>query len=276
MNRQIWDAAETKAAAERGHGAHDALPRARGASLWCANAQVWNADEWETPPRLRRAPNPSTCLVLVVASVDKRRNWWKALQKTARVVECPHPSDAKLPEWIKQLAGEAALKLDPGVVQSLILRVGPDLQLLWREILKLQAYAGEDGRVAVDDVETLVGRAGAPRFSSSATRWASASSASRYRALKRLLQLGEPPVLLLYMIVRHFRILWKAREVRDAGVRASGEAAAKIGVPPFVAKKALDQAARWSREEFERVFMRLALADLSLKSGGGRRCWTSW
>jgi DNA polymerase-3 subunit delta len=186
------------------------------------------------------------------------------------VVECPHPSDAKLPEWIKQLADEAALKLDPGVVQSLILRVGPDLQLLWREILKLQAYAGEDRRVAVDDVETLVGESRGTTVFVLCDALGERKLGLALQALKRLLQLGEPPVLLLYMIVRHFRILWKAHELAGEGSRAApGAAAQRLGVPPFAVKRSTDQARNWDDKTLEDAFLRFIRADIELKSGGG-------
>lgn len=269
MNRQLVDAAET-APADVINSART-LPFLGTRRLIIVRAvHKWTVEQWEKVTAYADAPNPSTCLALTTEKVDKRRAWWKAIKKTARIVDCPKPADAELGRWVRTMGQEAGVEIDGRVAQSLTLRVGPDLQLLWREIKKLQAYAGEDGRVSARDVEELVGEYRGTTVFVLCDALGEQELARAMGALRKLLQLGEPPVKLVFMIARHFRILWRARELGEAtgGNVAPGKAASTLGLPPFVAKKALDQARRWPTPRLEKTFRQLLHADLELKSGG--------
>jgi DNA polymerase-3 subunit delta len=167
------------------------------------------------------------------------------------------------------MAADAGLHLGARVSQSLVLRVGPDLQHLWREILKLQAYAGDDGRVSVDDVEALVGESRGASVFTFCDGLGERNLKKSMESLIKLLDLGEAPLKLLFMITRHFRILWKAWELREVNERVNpGQAAKVLGCPPFVAKRALEQARRWNEAELQAALALFMEADLQLKSGG--------
>jgi DNA polymerase-3 subunit delta len=268
MNRQTFDAADT----EPGTVVSSArtLPfLADKRLLVVKNAAAWKVEQWDSILAYAEKPNPSTALVLISDTVDKRRVWFKALKKSATVIECSHPADAGLSRWVNEMASDAGLRLGSRVSQSLVLRVGPDLQLLWREILKLQAYAGEDGHVTVDDVETLVGESRGASVFTFCDGLGERDLKKSMGALIKLLDLGEAPLKLLFMIARHFRILWKAWELNDGGRVNPGQAAKALGCPPFVAKRALDQARRWREPELQNALGLFMDADLQLKSGGG-------
>lgn len=269
MNRQLFDASDTDPSAVI--SASRTMPFMAEKRLHIVkNAELWKADQWDQLLAYAENPNPSTSLVLIAEAVDKRRVWFKGLKKSARIVECSHPADAGLPRWISQMASEAGLHLGARVSQSLILRVGPDLQLLWREILKLQAYAGADGRVSVEDVETLVGESRGASVFTFCDGLGERNLKKAMESLIKLLDLGEAPLKLLFMITRHFRILWKAWELNDTSERVNpGQAAKVLGCPPFAAKRALEQARRWKEAELQGALALFMEADLQLKSGGG-------
>lgn len=266
MNRQVIDAGE-KSAAYVINSART-LPFMAGKKLLIIrNAAAWKTADWDQLAAYAEKPNPSTSLVIIAESPDKRRSAWKALQKTARLVDCPRPSDADLYKWASEMARDAGLKISPAVARALVTLVGPDLQLLWREIQKLKAYAGENAAVDEDDVKKLVGETRATNVFALCDALGEKKLKGALTALRKLLELGEPPVVLLYMIARHFRILWKALELIETGrVR---ESASLLGVPPFVARKAVGQAEKWTGEEMEKAFERFLMTDIALKSGQG-------
>jgi DNA polymerase-3 subunit delta len=240
-----------------------------GKLLIVKNAGNFSASQWESFTRYLEHPNPSTTLVFVIEKVDKRLGFFKTLKKFSREVECKPPADSELPGWASRMAKDAGLNLDPRVAQSLVMRVGNDLQLLWREILKLHAFAG-DKRLTVEDVEQLVGEARGTTVFALTDAVGVKDLKGTMTALRKLLELGEPPVLLLYMLARNFRLLAKARQLKDEGGNLSpGALAAKMGAAPFVARKAMEQAANWPKEKIEKAFRALLLADVELKSGGG-------
>lgn len=234
------------------------------------SADRWSADQWKVLLPYLESPSPTTCLVFLAAALDKRLASTKALLRTARVVECPRPRERDLPGWARRLAEEAGLRVDGRVLEALQLRVGPDLQLLSREIEKLRVFAGEGGRVTARDVEALVGETRTTTVFAFCDALGKRELPGALGGLRRLVQLGEPAQKLLFMVARHFRHLWIGRELLDAGRGPDPRAAASaMGVQPFAAERALEQAAKWQRHELREVFRRLVRADLALKSGGG-------
>ncbi len=270
LGRELFTAPAATAASVR--SAAETLPLLGGRKLVVVrDAHRWSADQWKPLLPYLASPNPSTCLVLVAEKIDRRLKAGKAVLAAAEVVRCDRPRDAELAGWVRRLAEEQGLRLDPRVVQSLVLRVGPDLQLLAQEVDKLRSFAGDGGAVTLDDVEALVGESRATTVFALCDALGERNMDKAVGALRRLLALGEPPVRLLYMIARHFRHLRAARDLADGPGRVGPKQAAKaLGVPPFVAANALKQAGNWSRDDLNGVLLRLVRADLALKSGGGR------
>lgn len=270
LNREAFEAPDATSAAVR--NAAETLPFFGDRKLVIVrDAHRWNADQWKKLAPYLESPNPSTCLVLIAEKVDRRLAAGKLLVKSAQVIECQRPRDGELGRWARQMAEERGLKLDPRVAQALVLRVGPDLQLLSQEIEKLRTFAGEDGKVAPEDLEALVGESRGTTVFALCDALGTRDLPRALGALRRLLALGEPPVRLLYMIARHFRHLRIARDLQERPGRVDQKEAAKImGVHPFVAANALKQAAGWEGKDLGTVLGRLVAADLSLKTGGGR------
>jgi len=234
------------------------------------SAERWPADEWKVLLPYLESPNPTTCLVLVAGQLDKRLSATKALLKAAQVVECGRPKERDLPGWARRLTQETGLRVDARILDALVLRVGPDLQLLAREVEKLRIFAGEGGRVDLEDVEALVGETRATTVFAFCDALGSRDLAKALTGLRKLLHLGEPAPRLLFMVVRHFRHLWVGRELLDRGGRPDPRAAASaMGVPPFAAENVLRQARGWEEAELREGFGWFVRADLALKSGAG-------
>jgi DNA polymerase-3 subunit delta len=89
------------------------------------------------------------------------------------------------------------------------------------------------------------------------------------RSLGRLLGDGEAPLLVLAMIARHFRQLWKVRELLEnrTPVQEIGRIA---GINPYFLQGIVAQARNYSVAELRRLFARIFEIDGALKSGGGK------
>lgn len=233
-------------------------------------ADQWPADAWQRLTPYLEAPNPSTCLVFVAQTLDRRTRTGKLLEKVARVVECRRPAERDLSSWAEEMAKEAGVRLAPRLIRALVLRVGPDLQLLWQEVQKLRAFAGEGGKLEEEDLESLVGVSRGTTVFALCDALGERELGPCLRTMRRLLEVGEPAPRILFMLVRHFRSLWIARDLLAGGGRPDPRAAAgRLGVPPFAAEAILRQARKWREEELKDAFRAFLASDLSLKTGGG-------
>ena len=106
------------------------------------------------------APLDSTVLVVLLhkASVDKRKAFYKAVQKIGEVVDSPALRDYQMPEWIQGYYASRGLRIDPPAAALLAESVGTELNTLVVETDKLTKALPEGTvRVTVEDIERNVG-----------------------------------------------------------------------------------------------------------------------
>ncbi|OGO39832.1 MAG: hypothetical protein A2Z04_00610 [Chloroflexi bacterium RBG_16_57_9] len=91
----------------------------------------------------------------------------------------------------------------------------------------------------------------------------------RRRALNLLHELlddGQPPLYLLTMIVRQFRILMQLRELSAQG-EGPEAIRARLGLHPFVVEKGLRQARNFSLAQLDTIYDSLLVTDTAIKTG---------
>jgi len=217
-------------------------------------------------PLLTRLPAGVT-VILVATEVDRRRKAIQELSKTARVIACAAPPPAGLPQWVSQQARAMGLNMAPSAVQALLESTGPDLQTIVTELEKLAVYAqGEPVDAAMVGEVASVAIANAAEYA--IFRFADAVAEGRTRdalgILRDLLAVGQPPLYILSMIARQYRLILLA-----LGARAGGqELAARLGLrSAFAADKVARQAARVGERRAQDALRRVVQADLEIKTG---------
>jgi DNA polymerase-3 subunit delta len=85
-----------------------------------------------------------------------------------------------------------------------------------------------------------------------------------YKVVRAVVGRGESPLVVLSHIARQMRVLI---QVKDHSQLNSDALAAAIGVHPFVAKKATQQAGRFQRHELTGAMHALLEADIAIKTG---------
>jgi DNA polymerase III subunit delta len=75
--------------------------------------------------------------------------------------------------------------------------------------------------------------------------------------LQLLLGRREKPLLIFFMLARHYRLLLQARCLLDEGL-PPGQFASTLEVPPFVARKLQDQACVYTQDSPGRCYNNVA------------------
>ncbi len=199
---------------------------------------------------LERVPE-STILVLVdSASKEKveKTELWKKVSVMNDVHNYPLPalSGLELQTWIANRAKAYGATMVPGVVASLVERVGNDSWRLETEIGKLAAYAG-DAPVTDEMILKLV----VSEYREDIFAFMDAMSADRASyALKRLheeREAGADEFPLFGVLVRQIRLLLQVRSLCDERSNiGKQDVADALGLHPFVAQKVLGEAKRRS------------------------------
>jgi DNA polymerase-3 subunit delta len=230
-------------------------------------AQNLTAAELEVFLPYLRDPVPESILLFSADKVDGRKKFFQDFKKYGSLVEFKKPYDNQIPAFVKEMAREAGRLFTESALALFCKRGGSNLQELHGEMTKLFAYAGDRDLVDVDDVAAIVSDNRVDSVFDLANALGKGDAAEALRLLQRILTEGVAPLLILSMLVRHFRQLWKTRELLDQGI-ASREIPKRIGINPYFLDGLVGQAQRFRPDQFRKGFELFLGVDLALKSSG--------
>ncbi len=146
-------------------------------------------------------------------------------------------------------------------------RVGSNLQEIVGELEKLAIYLGERTVVDVGDVRAIVSDTHIDSVFELTNAIGRQNSSLALSLLNRLLADGTAPLVVLAMMVRHFRQMWKARYLLDQRV-GNKEVARGVGINPYFLEGLLEQVQIFPALRYQGIFEQLLEVDLALKSSG--------
>jgi len=219
------------------------------------------ADELTALVAYLDAPSPSTVLFAITSKLDKRMKFYAAAGKKGwlHVLEAPRNPEA----WIRAEAGARGVKLSSDAVGRLADAVGNDLSRLALCIDQLGLYAG-GAAVTADHVDDLVADT---RERTVFELTDAIGAGDRVRALAAVGSLTEQrqsAIGVLVMLARHVRQLALVHVARAEGA-GKHELPGRLGVPPFVVDKLVQQARRYGPPALAEATELIATADWALK-----------
>ncbi|PLX92901.1 MAG: DNA polymerase III subunit delta [Desulfuromonas sp.] len=238
--------------------------------LLIRDAQLFQAAQLEHFLAYMREPAAESLLLFVADKIDARRKFFQTIRKNGgALVEFKKPYVKEIPAFVKTRMREAGKSLTEEALLLFCQRVGTHLQEVDAELQKLITFAGSQTLIDVEDVVAVTADGEVNSIFELCDAVGARNAAKALRALGRLLDDGTAPLMILVMITRHFRILWKLRDAvahdspRNELARRSGLRAA------FKLDDMLVQAKRFSYRELYRAFELFLEADLAMKSSGG-------
>jgi len=214
-------------------------------------------------------PSPSTCLVLQGEKIDQRRKFFAEIRKNGELVEFKRLYENQLAAFIRGEASLRGKKIEPAAAEMLIYLVGNNLQELVSELEKAIIYVGADAEIKVSHVRSVVSDTRVNSVFELTDALGEKKLEKALRSLVTLLDDGEAPLLVLAMIARHFRQLWKVRELLDKRT-PSQEIGKAAGIHPYFLKGILAQATNFSVAELHEIFKKIFEIDGALKTGGAK------
>ncbi len=137
------------------------------------------------------------------------------------------------------------------------------LYKLDNELEKLASYA-LGRRIETKDIEALVPDEDVADIFKFIDAMSLRDAGAAYRVMRGVIVRGESPLVVLSHLARQTRLLISAKDYPNLN---SDQLAQTIGVHPFVAKKAAQQAGRFSLRELESAHAALLDADIAIKTG---------
>jgi DNA polymerase III subunit delta len=214
-------------------------------------------------------PSPSTCLIFEGEKIDQRKRFFVEMKKQGNLVEFKRLYENQLGPFIREEAAGYGKKMEAAASEMLVYLAGNNLQEIAAEVEKVATYVGTRDTIKIADVKELVSDTKVDTVFELADALGGKELGKALRNLNTILRDGEAPLMVLAMLTRHFRQLWKVKELCAKRV-PSQEIGKATGINPYFIKGIVEQAKNYRLSEFKGIFERFFETDLALKTSGGK------
>lgn len=208
----------------------------------------------------------TACFVFVEEEVDKRGKMYKAVSKAGRAVEFPRQSEAVLTRWVLSRLKRENKKITQQDMRLFLEKTGDDMENIDRELEKLLCYTLGREAVTAEDVEAVCTVQITGRIFEMVDKIAAKQQRQALELYYDLLALKEPPMRILFLIARQFRILQQVKALKQQGYEQKF-IAAKVGIPEFAVRKNLAQAGSFSLRQLKEAVEDCVQAEEEVKTG---------
>lgn len=208
----------------------------------------------------------TVCFLFIEDEVDKRGRMYKAVKDKGRAVELKRQDEKTLLYWIAGNVKREGKQIKESVAKYLISKSGDDMERLVNELEKLFSFTLGRTEITEEDIDAVCSVQITNQIFDMVE---SVAMKKQKKALERyydLLALKEPPMRILYLLSRQFRLLFLVKELQKKGCD-KGLIAKKAGLHPFVAGKYMQQSKSFSGKELRNIMEDAAEFEEMVKTG---------
>ena len=194
----------------------------------------------------------TACFLCVENEVDKRNRLYKAVKDKGRIVEMARQDEKTLLYWIAGNVKKEGRQIKETTARYLISRAGTDMENLEKEMEKLFSYTLGKEEITVQDVEEICTTQITNQIFDMVEAVAAKQQKKALDYYYDLLALKEPPMRILYLLARQFKLLMEVKDLAEKRYDKS-QIAKTVGLHPFVAGKYMQQSRTFSKQELRRI-----------------------
>ena len=208
----------------------------------------------------------TACFLFVENEVDKRGRLYKAVKDKRRAVELGRQDEKTLMLWILGMVKREEKKIQESTVRYLIAKTGTDMENLEKELEKLFCYTVDREEIRAEDVDAICTTQITNKIFEMIEAVACQNQKKALDYYYDLLALKEPPMRILYLLARQFKLLLEVQELVKKGY-GKKQVAQEAGLHPFVAGKYMDQCRNFSKDELRAIMEEAAELEECVKTG---------
>lgn len=210
-------------------------------------------------------PSETTVVIFVADELDKRRKISKLFLNNSVAVEFKALQENELIYWAKEKVRELKADSDEKAMRHLVGLVGSDVRKLTNEVEKLAAAAISTNYIDFDLVDSLVPNTRDLDNFALTNQLLANNKSGALRVMKKILDDGAEPVMLLGLLSYNFHRLFVAKEMMEQGM-SEREVDSTVRLPYNQRTEFLTSARRTKKETFSYILKRLARADQAIKT----------
>ena len=194
----------------------------------------------------------TTAMIFVESEIDKRGKLYKAVKEKGRIVELGRQDEGTLLRWIAGNVRREGKQITEQTIRFFLTKVGTDMENIQKELEKLFCYALDKQEISAEDVEEICTTQITNQVFDMVEAVAKKQQRKALDYYYDLLALKEPPMRILFLLTRQFRLLWEVKDMDRQGYPRK-EIATKAGLHPFVVGKYQEQARAFSEPALRKI-----------------------
>lgn len=208
----------------------------------------------------------STYFVFVEEEVDKRNKLYKAVKDKGRIVEMSRQDNRTLTNWVLGKLKAENKNITRAALELFFTKTGDDMENIEKELEKLVCYCMNQDSITPKEVEEVCTVTITNKIFEMISAIAEKKKEKALELYYDLLALKEPPMRILFLIVRQFNLLLQVKELKRLG-RDNGEIARKTSLAPFLVGKYLSQAGHFEKKQLMDALADCAATEEAVKTG---------
>lgn len=210
---------------------------------------------------------PDTASFLFVETeMDKRGKLYKAVKDKGRAVDMERQDERTLTLWIAGIVKREGKQIKESTVKYLVGKTGTDMENLEKEMEKLISYTLGRDEITPVDVDAVCTTQVTNKIFDMVEAVALKQQRKALNYYYDLLALKEPPMRILYLLSRQFKLLLEVKALLGLG-RDKSQIAKKAGLHPFVAGKYIQQCKSFTKTELKSIMEYAADTEEMVKTG---------
>jgi len=204
-----------------------------------------------------------TQLIFACEKVDKRKKIFKFIQKEGVVREFGAPSLKDKALWVQKRVELYGKKMDLSSAYFLAASTR-NLYQTDMELKKAAAFVGEKQTIQKNEISSILSKSLENNIFDLMDHVGMKKPAMAVGILDDLLLQGEKGIVILFMISKHIMDLVCVKSLQNLSFQDIKQ---KLGLHPFVLKKAVEQAGNFTLEELKQALKWCQQLDLDIKKG---------
>lgn len=208
----------------------------------------------------------TTYFIFIESEVDKRSKLYKAVKAKGHIVELDAQDENTLRKWVLSLVKKEGKQMDASDVAYFLNKVGTGMENITKELEKLVCYCIDRAVITRDDIDAVCVTQITSHIFEMVNAVANKDQRKALDLYYELLALKEPPMRILFLLIREYRILFQVKALLKQGYGRK-EIASKAGLHPFAAGRYMDEAKRFHLRELRSVMEEGADIEQRVKTG---------
>ncbi|MDK2868283.1 MAG: polymerase subunit delta [Clostridiales bacterium] len=212
-------------------------------------------------------------ILFIEKEVDKRKKLYKIIDKIGCVVNFEKLSQKEFQKWTVKKFKEYHGTIDSHTLNYFIEMVNYLNPESPRNLYEVEQYINALSNLKEPITQALVDKYVEIPIENNIFKMMDALSSNKMKEVlfifNHLVENGEAEIKIFFMMSSQFRNIYKCKQLMAAG-HSSASIASKLGIHPFVAKKASHFAGQFSNETLTKIMSILEKMDRDLKSSGVR------